>query len=586
MHALLNSVIIKALLVLAQSTPLPLFSPRVAATLGNTHEVSCLVAVDGEVWAGTLGGGLVRLATDGPVTLDAAAGLPGNRVNGCAVSDGAVWAATDSGLAVWERDSERFETISWGRFLKVSARDGLVLAARGDGTLLLFGREDNPHEAARHRIGLVALSLAMGPGGQWAAGGVDGRVCVSGEKECWSLGTPVVSLAYAARGLLALTAGGGFRLDGTRFVPDEELNGAQVLTGDGTPVAAVGLEEYRVIVALAQGGRWHVGTDEGLFVEDGQIATCASKPEERGKAVDGRCAGWKRKPLGGCPCGPRIASLTVFRGDLWVGGFDNGLCRFDGKRWEHFVGIEYLPSDMINHLTATRRHLYVGTLKGLAVVDRRGNFTQYTRDMCEDNTKANCPWHLSVTGVATDSVNGKVWIADTGSVHRWSSRRWRHYYKYSGITSDKVTRIAVHDGKVAVGTGDMGLHLRESGRKWTTHDDQSGLADNWVMDLVYDRSGALWVATCTKGISRFAEGKWQTWTTRDGLSDDYILSVSDIDGRIWVGHFHGISILSERGVINLGLRDGLAGGEVHDVVKYKGRVYLATDGGLTVVDVT
>jgi hypothetical protein len=583
MSALLNSIIIKILRVLAQSTPLPSFSPRVAATLGNTHEVTCLVAVDGEVWAGTLGGGLIRLASDGPATLDAAMGLPGNRVNGCAVSDGAVWAATDSGLAVWERDSERFETVAWGRFLKVAARDRLVVAARGDGTLLLFGRDDNPHEPERKRTGVVALSLAMGSQGQWAVGGVDGRVCISSAAKCWSLGAPVASLVYAEGGLVALTAGGGFRLDGSRFVRDETLNDAQVLAADGTPVAAAGLDEYRVIAALLHGGRWHVGTDEGLFVGDGP---CAEAGPELSPESVGPCDGWQRVALGGCPCGPRIAALTVFRGELWVGGFDNGLCRFDGKRWRRYAGPEHLPSDMINHLTATSRRLYVGTLKGLAVVDRRGNFTQYTRDMCEDNPKANCPWHLSVTGVATDSVDGKVWIADTGAVHRWSSRRWRHYYKYSGIKSDKVTRVAVHDGKVAVGTGDMGLHLRESGRKWTTHDDQSGLADNWVMDLIYDRSGALWVATCTKGVSRFADGQWRTWTTREGLGDDYILSVSDIDGRIWVGHFHGISILSERGVVNIGMRDGLAGGEVHDVVKYKGRVYLATDGGLTVVDVS
>ena len=95
MSALLNTIIIKVLLVTLHTAPLPAFSPRVAATLGNTHEVTCLVVLEGELWAGTLGGGLIRLTSNGPAALDAAVGLPGNRVMGCTVSEGAVWAATD-----------------------------------------------------------------------------------------------------------------------------------------------------------------------------------------------------------------------------------------------------------------------------------------------------------------------------------------------------------------------------------------------------------------------------------------------------------------------------------------------------------
>jgi ligand-binding sensor domain-containing protein len=288
-------------------------------------------------------------------------------------------------------------------------------------------------------------------------------------------------------------------------------------------------------------------------------------------------------PLGGCPCGPRLSALAHFDGALWVGSFDNGLCRLDGTRWTHYYGPELLPSDMINDLAATKTHLYVATLKGLAVVDRKGGFSLATHEQCVDNPKSNCPWHPSVTGAAADRESGTVWVADTGAVHR-VGKRWKHFYRHSGLTSDRITRVASRRGTTAVATSDQGVFLKTGSGAFVNWDDQMGLADNWVMDLAFDRSGALWAATCTRGVSRFLDGEWRTYTTGQGLADDYALSIAEVEGRIWVGTFRGVTVLTESGPVTLSAADGLAGNEVHDILEHRGKVFLATDGGLSVVE--
>ncbi len=564
MLSLISSLIPSlALLVLGASFPSPV-AYRVVDTQGSARDVSCLATIGNELWVGTFGSGVKRVGIEGAgEKYDSSRGLPGNRVYDCEAYMGVLWVATEGGLAAYAPGENRFVTVARGRFLRLASAESLF-AVEGDGMVKVVDARERMAPLSQVATEVAPLSAAAGPDGRFAVGGVDGRVYVSPGGEHVRLNAPVTSLAYDGHELVALTPEGGYRLISGKFQPDPELDDAMLLGDQARPVVAKGLEWVRVTSSAVWNGRQHVGTDEGVFV-----------------AAD---SAWESLALGGCPCGPRLSAMAVFRGKLWVGSFDNGLCRLDKTGWTHFQGAAFLPSDMVNHMTASRRRLYVATLKGVVVIDKKGNFTQHTVEQCFDNNKNPCPWHTSVTGVAVDQVTGRAWVADTGAVHRLGSTRWKHFYKHSGIKSDRVTRIAARDNFIVVGTGDMGLHWRNGGKKFTTVDDQHGPADNWVMDVEFDRAGALWVATCTRGISRYFNGEWRSLTVADGLVDDYTLTVSEIDNRIWVGTLSGVTILTETGPVSLTTAEGLSGDEVHDVLKHNGKIYLATDGGLTILD--
>jgi ligand-binding sensor domain-containing protein len=291
------------------------------------------------------------------------------------------------------------------------------------------------------------------------------------------------------------------------------------------------------------------------------------------------------------PCGDRISALVVHRGALYVGSFDRGLCRFDGKTFVHVAGASELPSPMVNDLASDGERLFIATARGLSIMQADGRFVQYVHGDCVDDLRAACPWYPSVNGVAVEAGSPRVWISDLGSVHgithagTGSGASFAHV-DGTRVGSRSLTRMAMHAGRLAVGSSDGGVLLAQLDAsdkpRFRRIDHQRGLADDWVVDLTFDANGALWIATCTRGVSVLdAHGVLRTLTVDDGLADDYALSVNAIDGQLFVGTLRGLSIVTGDSVQTL--RDGLSGEEVHDAVQFQGEVWLATDGGLSVL---
>ena len=50
----------------------------------------------------------------------------------------------------------------------------------------------------------------------------------------------------------------------------------------------------------------------------------------------------------------------------------------------------------------------------------------------------------------------------------------------------------------------------------------TAIGNSHVTSLLEDRAGHLWIATFGGGITRFADGQFTRYTTRDGLSTDFI----------------------------------------------------------------
>jgi ligand-binding sensor domain-containing protein len=532
---------------------------RVVRNYVDTREAVCLAPDGDTLWIGTLGGGMIRYAYDSVSTYTAVRGLPGNRVTDCRISNSVLFVTTDAGLARFDAKSDRFERIRDGRFLRLASAGQSLFVARDDGTVLTF----RGSRVSERRIEMTPSALAGSGDGQFAAGSFDGRVFDSRTGNTERFAEPIIGLAWDNDDLSILTAGNGYRLREGRIETVNSLSGNVAFDVDGRPVSSVGWEDRQVNAVATWKATRIVASDDGVF-----------------QVTD---KGPRAFAFGGMPCGGRISALAEFDDALWAGSFDNGLCRLKNEKWERFYGPEFLPSDMINDLTADADHLYIATLKGFATLDRSGKFSSSTVEDCRQNPKKKCPWHSSVTSVAVDRGNGAVWMADTGALHRIDGDEWKRYYTREGIASRAVTRVAAWNGNVAVGTGDRGIHLM-NGQKFLTLDDQNGLADNWVMDLTYATDGALWIATCTRGVSVYKDGRWGSWRARDGLSDDYTLSVAQIGNAMWIGTLRGLTIVARDGIFHMNVDDGLGGNEVHDILSYKGLVYLATDGGLTAIE--
>ncbi|MFD2722012.1 ATP-binding protein [Hymenobacter monticola] len=67
-----------------------------------------------------------------------------------------------------------------------------------------------------------------------------------------------------------------------------------------------------------------------------------------------------------------------------------------------------------------------------------------------------------------------------------------------------------------------------------------GLQPNFIYALLQDRQGYLWLGT-GEGLVRYDGTRFVTFTKKDGLAEDFVVSLREepATGRLWVGHYEG-----------------------------------------------
>ena len=155
-----------------------------------------------------------------------------------------------------------------------------------------------------------------------------------------------------------------------------------------------------------------------------------------------------------------------------------------------------------------------------------------------------------------------------------------------GLPQDRVYAMTqTRDGYIWVGT--RGGAARFDGVRFTTFDESAtqSIRDNEVWALAEDGAG-LWIGTYGGGLARLEGGKTKSYTTRDGLVNDFVRAIArDATGGLWIGTDHGLSHLREGRFTNFRVADGLTDDLVKDICPDReGGVWVATQaangGGL------
>jgi ligand-binding sensor domain-containing protein len=111
--------------------------------------------------------------------------------------------------------------------------------------------------------------------------------------------------------------------------------------------------------------------------------------------------------------------------------------------------------------------------------------------------------------------------------------RFENFTTANGLPDDHVYSVLVDGDRIWAGT-DNGLGLYENG-KWKTYTTKDGLAHRAVLSLALDkRTGDVWAGTMA-GLSRVSGGRIDTYTQlNSGLSNDVVYSVSVEGENVWV----------------------------------------------------
>lgn len=180
--------------------------------------------------------------------------------------------------------------------------------------------------------------------------------------------------------------------------------------------------------------------------------------------------------------------------------------------------------------------------------------------------------------------DGYLWFGTWEGLVRYNGLEF-HVYDRRNTPALKDNGIrSVHaapDGTIVVGTSRGGVSVKR-GDAWRTWTMKDGLAQDEIMDALYDRAGRLWVATENSGISVVQPtGKVVDYGARNGLPSNVIYSLLlDRDGSMWAGTAGGLVHFTGERLDRVGAAAGMPALPVFHLSQgTSGVIYVGTERG-------
>jgi ligand-binding sensor domain-containing protein/signal transduction histidine kinase len=573
-------------------------------------------------------------------------GFIGGSVYGFAQTpDGYLWIASDGGVIRF--DGVKFEPLSIPQSATIAGATALGVATSNDGLLwlrmrgrALLGYRAGAFEdimAARHRPqGTIFVMSSQTDGGLLLAGYSDGVLryrqgqLVTAIPPEMMPNAVVISIVETDRGLwLGTREAGLFRFDGKTtthiegLAPDEKIN--CLLAGENGDVW-IGTD--RGIARWTPGGISRITMPSDMhditvlsLLRDytGNIWIAAGARgviRINGSGVSS-LTGWNARTMG-----TATALFEDREHNLWI-GTSRGIHRMRDSVFATYSEFAGLPSDRV----------------GAVHVDARGRAWFAPIDGGLYRLEGDRPRPLDVARLADDVVyalDGRddgLWIGrQYGGLTRIQWIRGKpvatQYTEKNGLAQDSVFAVQESaDGTVWAGTLSGGISRVREGVV-ETYTVKNGLASNAVTSITEAPDGTMWFGS-PEGLTRFSNKQGRSYSTNDGLPSNNVTAVhADRDGTVWIGTAAGLAVLRHGTAIEqvAAVRDSIVGlaqdstgalwcattdrlirlsGE-SDVRQYdaadglvsrqsasrsrslvadwRGRIWFATDGGLSVAD--
>ncbi|MFK7843971.1 MAG: two-component regulator propeller domain-containing protein [Rhodothermales bacterium] len=365
------------------------------------------------------------------------------------------------------------------------------------------------------------------------------------------------------------------------------------------------------------------------------------------------------------------ALLETDEGTLWIGSRDAGLFRYENGTASAFRGVDGLPDEDVTSLAASQNGgIWIGTRGGgvahlhndtfYVATTEQGLPSNRIHTLFEDaagslwigtdqaglvrlrleiptfqtmeadaSIRTSASTYGAITSVAMtpgSAVPGSV--PNSSAITAWEDAlRFSSFASPNGLTYDVVKSLFLdREGNLLIGTDGGGLNLLREG-KFTMYTEKVGLPDDIVYAIHEDHFGAMWFST-EKGVGRLSKGIMSTYSTADGLADNYVISIastpdssvwmgtngsgisrfykgdfttftqelglpenqifglhSDAKGQLWIGTGRGVARMNENNITSFTAKDGLSSNLVTFVLESRdGAVWVGTyDAGLNKV---
>ncbi len=187
------------------------------------------------------------------------------------------------------------------------------------------------------------------------------------------------------------------------------------------------------------------------------------------------------------------------------------------------------------------------------------------------------------------TADGYLWLATYEGLARFDGVHFRVFDKANTpeMASNRIKTL-LEDSERNLWIGTSGGLLRYRGGIFKNYTTKDGLSDNFVLSLCEYPPGRLWIGT-TNGLNRFENDIFLSYTQKHGLSGNYISSLTaDNEGNLRVGTTEGVDKYNfEKGTFTHCSKPGFpVNFDVRTLYKDKaGRIWVGTaDQGMIMVE--
>jgi len=279
------------------------------------------------------------------------------------------------------------------------------------------------------------------------------------------------------------------------------------------------------------------------------------------------------------------------KNNIWIGTDGGGLNLFDPVTgdFKHFINKTGDKNSLTGNyvlgiLEDTRENLWIGTWgDGISIWDRKKNiFTNLKNNSSDPQSLAgNNVW------VIFEDRDKKIWIGTHGDgldMYDPDNKRFTHY-KHNDNDPASLSNNNVHsiteDGKgnLLIGTYGGGLNVfnkhSQAFTRFVHRDAVNSLSNNNVGNLLQDEAGNLWIGT-DEGLNFWnrATNKFTSYTTENGLLGNLISGIlPDNQKNLWISSYKGISRFTPASgkFRNFEVADGLQSNEFKQLAYCKSR---------------
>jgi len=297
-------------------------------------------------------------------------------------------------------------------------------------------------------------------------------------------------------------------------------------------------------------------------------------------------------------------------GNIWIGSFDSGICRYDGRgQWIGFSELSGVIGNKIHVIFKDQTGaLWMGSNVGLfknedglnwelvaplpnvisIAEDRDGNLWVGTQsDGVYKYDRSSCN-KLNINGMANNQAiwcmirdhEGYLWLGTDGAGAFRLQLNWQMFNtSNSALVDHSITDIVEVDSVLWFATAHHGL-ARYDGTAFesVTIADPNPVA-NFVHALLVDQNNSNWIWCATEhGVHRFdrISRSWTSWI--DSLPSNYVYDIiQDRNGRCWFATRLGICCFDGTTWKTIGPSQGIPDSIITTICEdYQGHLWLGT----------